>query len=389
MRVTEEQVLWFRARRGHLAGPGAPDAAAAARAILGAQSQQLSMSLLALSQRTAGRPTAVALQRSLLEAPRELVRTWGQRGTVHVYDAADDWALVVAARAEWSPGPRRGVMPSEAMVSRAGKALASADRPLTRRDIEPLVSASYVRALEPQVSEWATDAKRFAAGRLLWHLVLRGEACFANKYGSEQAYAARMNWFPDLSWPDRPSATAATELARRYLQLSGAATPQDLAHFFDARVSTVREWLAALGAELTPVLCGERKGLVALATDLDDLVGASPTRAADWPLRLLPMWDCLLMSHADKSWTVPDEGERKLVWKKAGVVAPVVLDRGRVVATWSHKVQRGRLLVVVEPLSRWRKSRHAAQVNREAVAVARHLGLEQAEVQVVKKEVGP
>ncbi len=382
MRVTEEQVLWFRARRGHLAGPGAPDAAAAARAILGAQSQQLSMSLLALSQRIAGRPTAVALQRSLLEAPRELVRTWGQRGTVHVYDAADDWALVVAARGVWSPGPRRGVMPSEAMVNRAGKALASADRPLTRRDIEPLVSASYVRALEPQVSEWATDAKRFAAGRLLWRLVLRGEACFANKYGSEQGYAARTHWFPELSWPDRPSATAATELAHRYLRLSGAATPQDLAHFFDARVSTVREWLAALGAELTPVLCGERKGLVALATDLDDLVGAPPTRAADWPLRLLPMWDCLLMSHADKSWTVPDEGERKLVWKKAGVVAPVALDRGRVVATWSHKVKRGCLEVVVEQLSRWRKSRHATQVNREAKAVARHLGLEHAEVTI-------
>ena len=65
------------------------------RAIIGAQSQQLSPSLLALSQRTAGRPTAAALERSLLEMPRELVRTWGQRGTVHVYAAADDWALVV------------------------------------------------------------------------------------------------------------------------------------------------------------------------------------------------------------------------------------------------------------------------------------------------------
>ncbi len=382
LEVTEDQVLWFRARRGHLAGPGAPDAAAAARAIIGAQSQQLSPSLLALSQRTAGRPTAAALELSLLEEPRELVRTWGQRGTVHVYDAVDDWALVVAAHAEWSPGPRRGVMPSEASVNRAGKALSSADRPLTRRDVEPLVSAGYVRAVEPRVSEWGLDAKRFAAGRLLWRLVLRGEACFANKYGSEQAYAARTHWFPDLSWPDWPSAAAATELARRYLRVSGAATPQDLAHFFDAKVSTARDWLAALNAELTPVLCGERKGLVALTTDLDALVAPPPTRAADWPLRLLPLWDCLLMSHADKSWTVPDEAERKLVWKRAGVVAPVALDRGRVVATWSHKVKRGCLEVVVEQLSRWRKSRHATQVNREAKAVARHLGLEHAEVTI-------
>jgi len=35
--LSEEQVLFFRASRGHLVGPGAPDAVTAARAILGAQ----------------------------------------------------------------------------------------------------------------------------------------------------------------------------------------------------------------------------------------------------------------------------------------------------------------------------------------------------------------
>ena len=73
--VSEEQVLWFRARRGHLAGPGAPDAATAARAIIGAQSQQLPPSLLALSLRTKGRPTARTIRMELLES-RTLVRTW-------------------------------------------------------------------------------------------------------------------------------------------------------------------------------------------------------------------------------------------------------------------------------------------------------------------------
>jgi hypothetical protein len=212
--------------------------------------------------------------------------------------------------------------------------------------------------------------------------VQRGEACFATKTGAEQAYAARSLWFADLVWPRLDPCNAALRLARGYLSVHAPATPQDLAHFFAAKVSTARNWLASLGTEVTRLSCGGRKGLVALTEDLDDLTMTPPSEADDWPLRLLPLWDCLLMSHADKSWTVPEEADRKRVWKKAGVVAAVALDRGRVVATWSHALKRGRLELQVEPLSRWRKSRHATPVGKEARAVARHLNVDDAQVAV-------
>jgi hypothetical protein len=88
--VSEDQVLHFRARRGHLAGPGAANATAAARAILGAQAQQIPPALLALSMRTRGRPSAEALRAQLFGSGRRLVRTWGQRDTLHVCDPAAD-----------------------------------------------------------------------------------------------------------------------------------------------------------------------------------------------------------------------------------------------------------------------------------------------------------
>ena len=47
--LTEEQVLWFRARRNHLAGPGAADAVDAVRDVVGAQAQQLYPALHAIS----------------------------------------------------------------------------------------------------------------------------------------------------------------------------------------------------------------------------------------------------------------------------------------------------------------------------------------------------
>ena len=68
----------------------------------------------------------------------------------------------------------------------------------------------------------------------------------------------------------------------------------------------------------------------------------------------------------------------------ANAAAAVALARGRVVATWTHKQQRGHLVVEVQPLSRWQTSKHAAQVRREAQAVAAHLDLDAADITIAK-----
>ncbi len=149
-------------------------------------------------------------------------------------------------------------------------------------------------------------------------------------------------------------------------------------------MTTARQWLALLNGELSPVHCGERRGLVALTQDMADLTTKPPAATTKWPLRLLPLWDTMLMGHADKTWTVPDETDRKAVWRKGAFVAAVALARGRVVATWSHSQRRGRLVVEVRPLSRWSPTKHAAGVRREADAVAAHLELGGADVTVAK-----
>jgi hypothetical protein len=206
--------------------------------------------------------------------------------------------------------------------------------------------------------------------------------------GAEQAYAHRPLWYPDLAWPDElPTArSAATAWARRYLALYGPATVTDTAHFTGARVTTARGWLEDLDDELIPVTCGDRKGLVALAADADELRAPAPSSARDWPLRLLPAFDTMMMGHADKSWTVLTEAHRKRIWRTAAQVAATVLWRGRVVAVWTHKLRRKALEIQVEPLTGWRQGKHLAGVRREAKVVARHLGVQAGEVSV--KEPG-
>ena len=66
---------------------------------------------------------------------------------------------------------------------------------------------------------------------------------------------------------------------RAYLAVYGAATATDVAHFFGARVSNAKLWLAALDGELTAVRCGDRQGLLALARDIPDLTVKPPAAA--------------------------------------------------------------------------------------------------------------
>lgn len=383
--VGEEQVLYFRARRGHLAGPGARNAVEAARAILGAQAQQPGPALLALGQRTKGRPAAAALKAQLLGPRRSLVRTWGQRETLHVYDPRD-WAAIVAARGEWAPGGRRGPMPGAEALAAAARVL-EGSATATRSDLLGVAPASYERALRKALGKYvktAAEARRFAAGRLLWCLAMRGDACVADKVGAEQGYAARTRWFPRLKWSTPETRAAALELTRRYLALYGPATATDAAHFFGARVREARQWCEALrdAGEVVEVACGERRGLLANEADLRELKRKPPAKAGDWPPRLLPMWDTYLMGHADKSWTAPDPAERKKIWRGQAVVAAGVIARGRFVAEWSHEIRKDRLGVAVRPLSGWSGKAHLAAVKREATAVAAHLGLKDATVRV-------
>jgi hypothetical protein len=376
--ITEEQALFFRARRGFLAGNGAKTPAQCARNMLGLQSQQLAPGLLALNQRLAARPTAKELENHLFGSGRDLVRTWGQRDTIHIYDSQTNWALITSARAQWSSGGRRGGMPSPKSVPNALE-LALNKGMVVKKDFLPLIDQQHLADLDPRIGDDAAKAN-FACGRLVWLLSLDGYLCQGKKQGSVQTYPTRQQWFPALKWPDPTPdpLTSCVALTRRYLSVNAPAAAQDLAHYFGAKVSVARRWLGVLdaGGELVRMECGGRKDLVALADDVDELQIKPGRSVKKWPLRLLPLWDTLLMSHRDKSWTMPDAQERSLVWRKAAHVSSVVLARGRVVAVWKMKKKGKHLDFDLQPLGSWDQATHLDDFRLESQAVARHLELQ-------------
>jgi hypothetical protein len=272
---------------------------------------------------------------------------------------------VVAARPEWGKSARRYDAVADERTDAAAAHLATLDRPVTRADLLHLVDDDWLAEIPDEYFDTYDKKWRFCTGRLIWHLGNRGLLSHGEKDGSEQQYLPRHVALPglDFSAAEREALEAAAHLGRRYLRSYGPATVQDLAHFFGAKVSSARGWVERMD-DLIEVSCAGRS-LLAAAEDEADL-----REGGVEGVRLIPGYDNLMMGHADKSWTVPVEADRKQIWRKAAVVAAVVWHRGRVVATWTSKTRAKRVDITVKPLSGW----DGPDLSAAAQEVAEHLG---------------
>lgn len=375
--VKESQALAFRSRRHHLLGRGAGSPESVARAVAGIQAQVVAPALWSLAMRCAARPTAAQVVEALTLSP-SLVRTWGLRGTVHIYDAVAHWPAIVTAIQTGPIGVRPGPELDDDALDAAEARIRALGRPVTRSDLFDLVPEGFLAYMTERMGS-STAAQRGAAGRFVLQLSRRGELCAHTIVDGEQSYILRQARYPKLSWqlPDGP--TAGAILIRAYLSANAPASVQDTAHFFGLRVTQAKELLHHIADEVVGVECGDRPGLLAMAKDVRDLQAASPRR---WPPRLLPRFDTMLMAHKDKSWTVPILNDRPRIWAKSAQVNATVLHRGKLVATWKYQKRKRAVTIELQPLSGW-KDGLESQLAADADAFAAHLGVEKATITVI------
>jgi uncharacterized protein YcaQ len=128
---------------------------------------------------------------------------------------------------------------------------------------------------------------------------------------------------------------AAALLVRRYLGAFGPASRQDLLAFSGLRVADVEPGLEGL------LRFEDEQG-----RELLDLPRA-PRPAADTPapVRLLPRWDALLLSHADRTRVLPEEYRSRVI--TGGWVHATFLVDGVVAGRW--RLERGK--VKTEPFA--------------------------------------
>lgn len=127
------------------------------------------------------------------------------------------------------------------------------------------------------------------------------------------------------------------ELFRRYLAGCGPATAADFQNWSGLR--RVREEVEAMRAQLRVYVDDAGRELF----DLPELELADPDEDDAVPVRFLPEFDNLVLSHEDRSRIIREPGDRALICPGYSIVRPTFLEDGFVAGTWT--VERGTLEV--------------------------------------------
>jgi hypothetical protein len=150
---------------------------------------------------------------------------------------------------------------------------------------------------------------------------------------------------------------ARLELARRYLQVFGPATPEAFARWAGIGLSSGIAAFERLGKSLTPVRTPIGEAWI-LSQD-EPLFRAAHGPAA--PARLLPSGDTwFLLQGADRELLVPNERQRRALWTSR-VWPGALLVEGETVGTW----RRAEHVLTIQP---WRRLSRAQRDAVEAEA---------------------
>jgi hypothetical protein len=321
--------------------------------ICGLHAQVLSAADLQAWSRVDGH-TRGDLERALWEE-RSLVKTWLMRGTLHAVPAHDLPVYVGALhnRGQWENAWLRAFGATGKQMERLIEAIADAldGACLTRAELIGAVTPKVGRSLAAHMgSGWGTFFKPAAR---------RGLLCFGPSRGHNVTFVRADQWLGLRFELERDEARV--ELLRRYLRAFAPASPGDFKLWLGSS-RAVPQAFAELAGELVEV---EPKRF-ALAEDVPRLA-TKPTG-----VKLLPGFDGYVL-HPNTDRPVPPEFMPR-VSRTAGWISPTVVERGRVVGTWSHAVKGGRLALAVEPFASLTKAT-AAAVAREARSLARYLGV--------------
>ena len=223
-------------------------------------------------------------------ADRRLVKGGLMRATLHAVPAEDYLLLRPAVARVFSDASRlmRGARPDdERLAGLRAEVEAMAATPVSNSELRDRVAASA----------GVDDAE---ARDALWWWVRRTTPLLQAPTGGPWSFGRRPAMVAPEAWIGRQFASrdeGLVHLARRYLGALGPATINDAASWSRLAVATLRPAFAALEAADELWHGRDEQG-----RQLLDLVDAPrPGADVDAPPRLLPMWDGLLLGHADRT----------------------------------------------------------------------------------------
>ena len=341
MDPTWAAVLSRRLDRHFLTEP-ATSAADVAAAVCGVHAQIITAAELSIGQRLAGAGRDDV--RAALWETRELVKTFGPRGTVHLLPTEDlpRWTGALAAvprpLPSFDPSVRLAPAQLDEVVAGIGAVLADAELTIDELDA----------ALADEVGGWAVE-RCMPAFQELWPrwrqavdtAANRGVLCFGPVRDRKVTYTSPQRWSPGFA--PAPGPAAVTWLARSYLRSYGPARPEHVAQW----LGVAKPWAVTLFETLTS------DGEIEPVGQAGWVVAGDTTFPSEAPrgLRLLPYFDAYVVGSHPRDQVFPGAAAARAQARRQAGNFPVLLLDGMVGGVW-HQKRSGRYVdVTVEPLA--------------------------------------
>lgn len=328
-KITAANISAFRMQRQHLCDEKPAPLATICRAVCGMQAQVMSAAEMAWWARN-HKLTRAEIQ-SALWGKRTLVKTYAQRGTLHLL-TAKDFPLFVSAL------QRSQVASAHKIRMRAGLSMkeiftleTAAMDSLQRGALTPNELAEHIR---PRIGK-----RTHAAIKQFWNifrpLFAQGLICYGPSRGTEVTFIRTEQWLPAIKRLDEEEARQI--LLQRYLRAYGPASPQDFSRWAGMPMNAAKLAFAELARELVEV----ETPLAHAFLLREDEARLRASKLSTTILRLLPSFDVFMLGHVDKSLLV-DKRNYKRVYRNQGWLSHVILSNGRVIGVWKYE-RRGKV----------------------------------------------
>lgn len=342
-----------------------PNVARLVKELCGIQAQDMHAAPLALRVRSAGL-TAADVEHARVQE-RSMIRTWGQRGTLHLLATEDvGWLLPLLGPVFIAASSRR-------------RAELGLDEDICARGISILrdVLAKRGPMTRAEIVEQLAIHGVYIEGQARPHLLsraaLEGVICFGPDSGTEPTYVLLSDW---VELGDALSQDAAlAELALRYLNAYGPATLEDMATWSGMTISRIRAAWRDIADSLVEVeIDGSSAWMLKAHIGWLDELPAPPAQPATVPVvRLLPSFDIYLLGYQKRDLTVLQQYARHIN-AGGGILHPTLLVDGRAVGIWKSERKKDHLEVQVEPFERL-APRVYPGLEAEVADLARFLGM--------------
>jgi hypothetical protein len=307
--------------------------------------------------------------RDALWQQRSLVRTYGPRGTVHIFAAEDVPLWLSALRARTPPRPPNKQelesLPPERMPDLLGAMRDALNGTCLSR-------AELATELQRRLGNWAVERTFPAFGGFMprWQLALstaatEGVLAFGPPRGNEVTYVRLDQWLPtSLASVDGPAALA--EVFRRYLRTYGPAS-----HVEFARWLTI---LPRAAVEVQESLANELKEVDIEGTRLWQLRDRAERRDSATRVHLLPQFDSYVVGCHPREQLIPPMSAERLGRRDTAAQFNVLLVDGMVAGIWERQRRAKRLAIRIDAFSNL-SSKQREAVEAQAARMGEFLAL--------------